>query len=68
MFYNFQPLRYDYYGYYNYPANENNVYKQKLEQDYTFGFPAHHDMVSKLHSLPSALFAFVGWIIQGFMT
>ena len=42
-----QALPYDYYGFYGNAQNENNFYKEKLEQDYTFGFPKHHDLVSR---------------------
>jgi len=41
------PLLYDYYGNYGIEANENNIYKDRLEMDYTFDFPAHHSQIGQ---------------------
>ena len=42
----FQLLPYDYYGSYGLDKHSNYEYQDRLEDDYTFGFPAHHDIVS----------------------
>ena len=39
-------MEYDFYGYYGHAENENNLYKERLNLDYTFDFPKHHDVVS----------------------
>ncbi|XP_066294122.1 sarcosine dehydrogenase, mitochondrial-like [Branchiostoma lanceolatum] len=39
---------YDYYGAYEeLPANEVNLYNDRLRDDYTFDFPKHHDVIGK---------------------
>ncbi|XP_071498557.1 sarcosine dehydrogenase, mitochondrial-like [Diadema antillarum] len=38
-------LEYDYYGYYGNELHENYAYKERLEDDYTFDFPKHHDVI-----------------------
>ncbi|XP_064616926.1 sarcosine dehydrogenase, mitochondrial-like [Liolophura sinensis] len=40
-------LPYDYYGSYDTPVNENNVYKSRVEKDYTFDFPEHHSLIGE---------------------
>ena len=38
-------MTYDYYGAYDNKLNKHYEYRDKLEQDYTFGFPQHHAKV-----------------------
>ena len=38
--------KYDWYGAYETPINEDSDYKDKLNLDYTFGFPKFHENVS----------------------
>lgn len=40
-------LPYDYYGSYGLDKHSNYEYQDRLEDDYTFGFPAHHDIIGK---------------------
>ena len=42
-----RPLTYDFYGSYGHEVHENHVYYDKLKQDYTFGFPEHHDVIGE---------------------
>ena len=41
------PLPYDFYGSYDHAKHENYAYFDKLRQDYTFGFPSHHDVIGE---------------------
>ncbi|PIK57278.1 Sarcosine dehydrogenase, mitochondrial [Apostichopus japonicus] len=36
---------YDYYGSYDHPQHEMYEYGQRLEDDYSFDFPKHHDLI-----------------------
>ncbi|XP_033643336.1 sarcosine dehydrogenase, mitochondrial-like [Asterias rubens] len=38
-------LEYDYYGAYDNPKHENHRYAELLQDDYTFDFPKHHDII-----------------------
>ncbi|XP_069465727.1 sarcosine dehydrogenase, mitochondrial isoform X2 [Ambystoma mexicanum] len=40
-------LDYDYYGAYGHKPHEDYLYNQLLVKDYTFGFPAHHDVIKQ---------------------
>lgn len=52
-----QVLDYDYYGAYDVPKNTVYKYSEILGKEYTFAFPPHHDVVSKLcRSLWECLF------------
>lgn len=42
----FQVLEYDYYGSYEYAIHKNYLYKELLNDEYTFDFPKHHHVVS----------------------
>ena len=39
--------KYDWYGAYETPKNENDLYKKNLDLDYTFDFPLQHENVRK---------------------
>ncbi|GIX90707.1 sarcosine dehydrogenase, mitochondrial [Caerostris extrusa] len=38
---------YDYYGSYGIPEHKNYTYVQRLNEDYTFQFPKHHEIIGK---------------------